>query len=171
MLQLSDAILGKPVLSLRTGSPVAQIASPIINPNNLKIEGFYCQDTAEHKQLILLYQDVRDILPQGIVINDYDVLAEPEDLVRLKKVLEIEFELKGKPVETLSREKVGKVTDYAFEAATMYIQKLYVSQSILKSITGGHLSIDRSQIHEITPRRIIINELLEPAPAAAPATA
>lgn len=167
MLQLSDAILHKPVLSLRTGAPVAQITSPIINPDNLKIEGFYCQDNAENKRLVLLYQDIRDILPQGLVINDYDVLTEPDDLVRLKKVLEIEFDLIGKPVETLSREKVGKVTDYAFDSATMYIQKLYVSQSLLKSLTTGNLSIDRTQIQEITPKRIIINDLLNAAPAGA----
>lgn len=166
MLQLSDAILNKSVLSLRTGSVVAQIISPIINPNNLKIEGFYCQDSEENKRLVLLYQDIRDLLPQGLVINDYDVLAEPEDLVRLKKVLEIEFELMGKPVETVSHEKVGKVSDYAFDSATMFIQKLYVSQSILKSLTGGNLSVDRNQVQEITPKRIIINDLLKTAPAA-----
>jgi uncharacterized protein YrrD len=171
MLQLSEAVLGKPVLSLRTGVPIAQIVSAIINPNNLKMEGFYCQDNTDKKQLILLYQDIRDILPQGLVVNDYDVLAEPEDLIRLKKVLDINFELMGKHVETVSQEKVGKVTDYAFEGSTMYIQKLYVSQSILKSLTSGNLSIDRSQVHEITPKKVIIQDLLETAPAGAPATA
>jgi hypothetical protein len=53
----------------------------------------------------------------------------------------------------------------------MYIQKIYVAQSLLKSFTGGSLSIDRSQINEVTPKRIIINELLKGTPAAAPAAA
>lgn len=171
MLQLSETVLGKEVLSLRTGAPIAEVLAPIINPNNLKIEGFYCRDNSEKRQLVLLYQDIRDILPQGLVVNDFDVLAEPEDLVRLKDILAINFELIGKHVETVSREKVGKVSDYAFESATMYIQKLYVSQSILKSFTGGNLSVDRSQIHETTPSRIIINDLLQTAPAGAPAAA
>jgi len=83
--------------------------------------------------------------------------------------LEIGFELIGKHVETISKVKVGKVSDYAVETETMFVQKIYVSQSILKSLTGGSLSIDRSQINEITPRRIIINELLKTAPATAPA--
>lgn len=168
---MSETVLGKEVLSLRTGAPIAEVLAPIINPNNLKIEGFYCRDNSENRRLILLYQDIRDLLPQGLVVNDFDVLAEPEDLVRLKEVLEINFELIGKQVETVSREKVGKVTDYAFESAAMYIQKLYVSQSILKSFTGGNLSVDRSQIHETTPNRIIINDLLQTAPAGAAATA
>ena len=170
MLQLSKAILNQPVMSLRTGTQVATAVAPIINPNNLKIEGFYCTDRFDKNELILLYQDIRDVLPQGFVIDDHGVLVEADDLIRLKDLMKLKFELLGKPVETASKHKVGKVNDYAVEATTMYIQKLYVSQSILKSFTGGSLSVDRTQIVEITPRRIIINDLLEPAraPMAAP---
>ena len=75
----------------------------------------------------------------------------------------------GKQVVTISKVKVGKVSDYATETETMFIQKIYVSQSILKSFTGGSLSVDRTQVNEITPNRIIINDLLKGAPAAAPA--
>lgn len=170
MLQLSASLLNKSVLSLRTSSPVASVTGAIINPDNLKIEGFYCQDRFSKQRLILLCQDIRDVLPQGYVVNDHDVLAEPEELVRLKEVIELNFQLLGKPVITASKERVGKVSDYAAETQTMYIQKIYVSQSILKSLAGGSLSIDRSQVQEVTPRRIIINDLLEKTPAAAPAT-
>jgi sporulation protein YlmC with PRC-barrel domain len=169
MLQLSSTLLNKSVLSLRTGSVIATIISPIINPDNLKIEGFYCQDSIDKMQLVLLYQDIRDVLPQGYVVNDHDVLAEPDELVRLKKTMDLNFELIGKPVVTTSKQKVGKVSDFATDTTTMYIQKIYVAQSILKSLTGGSLSIDRTQIQEITPRRVIISELLKNAPA--PATA
>lgn len=170
MLQLSNSLLNKSVLSLRTGTPVARVTAPIINPDNLKIEGFYCEDRFDKRQLILLYQDIRDMLPQGYVINDHDVLAEADELIRLKKVLDLKFDLIGKQVVTVDKEKVGKVSDYATETETMFVQKIYVSQSILKSFTGGSLSIDRTQVNEITPRRIIINELVKNAPAAAPAT-
>jgi len=169
MLQLSAAILNRPVMSLRTGAPVATATAPIINPNNLKVEGFYCADRFKGGELILLYQDIRDIIPQGFVVDDHAVLAEPDELVRLKDILQLNFQLIGKPVQTVSKQKIGKVSDYAVETTTMYVQKLYVAQSILKSFTGGSLSIDRTQINEITNKRIIINELLKgtPAPAAA----
>lgn len=170
MLQLSKALLNKSVLSLRTGAPIATITGAIFNPNNLKIEGFYCQDRFDKNELILLYQDIRDIMPNGYVVNDHDVLVEADELVRLKDVLELRFELIGKQVETISKQKVGKVSDFATEMETMYVQKVYVSQSFLKNFTGGSLSIDRSQINEITPRRVIINDLMKSAPAAAPAT-
>lgn len=171
MLQLSNRLLNQPVLSLRTGSVVATVTTPIINPNNLKIEGFYVQDNRDKRQLILLYQDIRELIDRGYVVDDHDVLVEADELVRLKKVLDIDFQLIGKQVVTTDKEKVGKVSDYAVEVNSMMIQKIYVSQSLMKSLTGGSLSIDRSQINEITPKRIIINELAKKAPATAPIAA
>jgi sporulation protein YlmC with PRC-barrel domain len=168
MLQLSGALINKSVLSLRTGSPIATVVAPIFNPDNLKIEGFYCQDRFDKKkELVLLYQDIRDVMHDGYVVNDHDALTEPDELVRLKKILELNFELIGKQVVTVSKQKIGKVSDYAADLETMYVQKIYVAQSILKSFTGGSLSIDRNQVQEITPRRIIISDLLKGSPAAA----
>jgi sporulation protein YlmC with PRC-barrel domain len=106
-------------------------------------------------------------LPQGFVVNDHDVLVESDDLVRLKKVIELDFQLINKQVVTVAKQKVGKVSDYATEMSTMTIQKIYVSRSILKSLSTGTLSIDRSQINEITPSKIIINELTKKSPVPA----
>lgn len=164
MLQLSDVLIKTQVLSLRTSSPIADIVEPIINPDNLKIVGFYCNEYSERHPKILLVQDIRDILPQGIIVNDFDVLSDPSELIRLRKILEQQFEIIGKPVETISKEKIGKVSDYAFDTGSMYIQKLYVSRSILKNLTSGSLSVDRSQVHEVTAKKIIINDLFETAP-------
>lgn len=171
MLQLSASLLDKDIFSLRTGQPVAHITGAICNPNNLKIEGFYCADSFNKTELILLYQDIREIVRDGYVVNDHDVLAEAEELVRLKSVLDLRFELLGKQVETLSKQKIGKVSDYAVETETMFVQKIYVSQSILRSFTGGSLSIDRNQIHEITDKRVIVQDLLDDATVTAPAAA
>jgi sporulation protein YlmC with PRC-barrel domain len=167
MLQLCGALSNKAVLSLRTGGPVAVVGAPIIDPNNLKIEGFYCQDNLDKSILVLLYQDIRDLLPDGFVVDDHDVLAVPSELVRLKKIMDMNFQLIGKQVETVSGEKIGKVSDFAVEVETMFVQKVYVSQSILKSFTGGSLSVDRGQIQEITNRRVIISDPLRGMPAAA----
>ena len=171
MLQLSDFLHNRAVLSLRAGEAVATAVKPIINPNNLKIEGFYCQDRFEKKELVLLTQDIREVLRDGFVIDDHERLVESSELVRLKDVLDLDFDLIGKQVETVDKEKVGKVSDYAVETNSMMITKLYSSQSVFKNLTGGSLSIDRSQIQEITPKRVIITELLKTAPAAAPGIA
>lgn len=161
MLQLSDSLTNKQVMSLRTGGPIATILQTIINPNNMKVEGFYCEDRFDKSQLVLLTQDIRDTLPQGYAVNDHEVLARPDELIRLQKIMRINFQLKGKHVVTVSKQKIGKVTDFATETSTFYIQKLYVGQSILKSISTGQLSIDRNQIVEITNTKIVIQEILQ----------
>jgi len=156
-------------MSLQTGQPVATTTGMIINPDNLKIEGFYCDDRFSKETLVLLYQDVRDVIPQGIVVNDHDVLTQPNELVRLKDVMQTNFQLIGKQVVTVGKKKVGKVSDFSVEVETMYVQKIYVSQSVFKNLTGGNLGIDRNQINEITDKKIIINDLEKTVPAGAPA--
>lgn len=166
MLILSNSILNQPVMSLRTGRQVATAYATIINPDNLKIEGFYCEDSFNKKnQLILLYQDIRDVLPAGIVVDDYDVLSEPHELIRLQKIIELNFDVIGKMVETDHKKKLGKVSDYAVEPKSMLIKKIYVAQSLIKNITGGTLSVDRTQIVEITNKKIIIKDPLKPVKA------
>ncbi len=163
MLKLSETFISVPVLSLRTGGQIGSIIEPIINPNNLKIEGWYVEDRFNKDRTILLVQDIRDILPQGIAINDHEVLSKPDELIRLKEILDYDFKLIGKYVTTESGRKVGKVSDYAVETESMFIQKIYAAQSIIKSFGGGSLSIDRSQIIEITNRRIVIEDLSDKA--------
>ena len=175
MLQLSSTLFNQSVLSLRTGGVVAVATEPIINPNNLKVEGFYCDDRFDKKQLILLTQDIRDRVERGFVVNDHEVLVEPEELIRLEKILKMQFVLIGKPVVTVNKQRLGKINDYAVDDVAMYVQKIYVGQSLLKSFTGGNLSIDRSQIVEITDRKIVVQEPLkgvkDAVPVGAPAPA
>lgn len=159
MLQLSQTFYNRPIMSLRIGSQVATAQRPIINPDNLKIEGFYA--TNGKQSLILVSQDIRDIAAQGIIIDDFDVLVEPGDLVRLQDVIRLHFDLLGLPVITSQKHRLGKVNDFAADPATMYIQKIYVAQSIFKSFSGGNLGIDRSQIVEITDKSIVVQDLTE----------
>ncbi|MGI0135421.1 MAG: hypothetical protein ACREBW_10755, partial [Candidatus Micrarchaeaceae archaeon] len=70
MLILGNALTNRPVLSLRTGGQIATAERPIINPNNLKIEGFYCKASTGDQNPILLSQDIRNLSHDGFVVND-----------------------------------------------------------------------------------------------------
>lgn len=146
-------------MSLRTGGLVATAEEIIINPNNLKIEGWYCQDAFTKHRLVLLSQEVRDVVPQGLAINDHGDLSEPGELIRLQDILELKFELLGKPVFTDSGRKLGKVSDYAVEMKSLSVQKLYISQPVYRNFAGGQLSIDRTQIIEITNKQITVRDV------------
>jgi uncharacterized protein YrrD len=167
MLKLHKALVDVAVLSLRTGGNIGIATKFIINPNNLKVVGWHVDDRFGSKDLILLANDVRDISNKGIIINDHEVLSEPEELIRLKEILEIDYDLMGKKVVSESGKKYGKVTDYSIETNGLIIKKIYASQSILKDFSGGNLSIDRNQIVEITRSKIVISDPTEKARAAA----
>ena len=161
MLKLHETLLDMPVLSLRTGGRVGTATKLIINPNNLKIVGWYVDDRFSSGELILLANDVRNISRKGVIINDHEVLSEPEELIRLKEVLEVDYDIIGKKVVGESGKKYGKVNDYSVETEGLIIKKIYASQSILKDFSGGNTSIDRNQIVEITKTKVIINDPTE----------
>jgi sporulation protein YlmC with PRC-barrel domain len=170
MLQLSGMFLNRAVLSLQTGTPVATTLAPILNPNNLKVEGFYCQ-ASNRKQAILVSQDIRDVMPQGLVVNDIGVLTEASELVRLQKFINLNYDLLGKKVFTTGGRKVGKVSDYAIDSESMFIKKLYASPTLFKGWNGGNVGIDRTQIVELTDKKIVINDTTQKVPAGAHAVA
>jgi uncharacterized protein YrrD len=72
--------------------------------------------------------------------------------------MEISYEPKGKLVATEMGQKLGKLTDYAVDSDTLYIKKIYVSPRLIKSLTGGQFSIDRSQIVEVTDKKIVVKD-------------
>jgi hypothetical protein len=173
---MSESLLNRPVVSLRSGGQIAVASEPIINPHNLKILGWWCKANG-NDQLVLLSEDVREILPTGLAVNDEDDLTSPGDLVRHREILDIRFQLIDKPVKT-KRKKLGKVSDYSYNDG-LFVQKLYVARSLVKVFTAEDtLIIDRTQILEVTDDYILVRdtdikvtkEEMATAPGAVPAS-
>lgn len=159
MLRLSNNYLKRPILSLRNGGVIGDALTPLINPNNLKIEGWYSSNSYEKGSFILPVSEVRESINKGLVVDDHEALTHPDDMIRLKDVINLEFELIGKTVVTESKHKIGKISDYAVDDSSYYIQKLYVDPPIVKSLTSEQKIIDRNQIIEITDKKIIVQDL------------
>ena len=156
MLRLSASLRNQPVLSLRSGNPIAVALEPIINPHNLKILGWWCKLPGGKKQ-VLLADNVREILPTGLAVNDEADLSDQQDLVRHKNILNIRFQLLDKPVKT-KRQKLGKVSDFSYNDG-LFIQKLYVARSLVKVFASEDtLLIDRTQILEVTDHYILVRD-------------
>ena len=65
MLKLSASVTNLPVVSLRAGTKIATAADMIINPNNLKVEGWHVTDRFNKKNLVMLSSEIREIATQG----------------------------------------------------------------------------------------------------------
>lgn len=166
MLIFIKEYLGLGVLSIRTGGTIGIIVEPIINPNNLRIDAWYVEDSVSRETSILRREDIRETVSEGFVVDDHSVLAQPEDLLRMREILEIQYTPIGKNVITNTKRKVGKIYDFAVDDKTFYIKKLYASQRFIKSIVGTDSTIDRAQIVEINNQYIVVRDNIMPATAA-----
>lgn len=156
MLKLSSTLINKPVMSLLSGVQIAVAQSPIINPHNLKILGWWCNTAAARRQ-VLLVEELREIMPKGLAVNDESALSDPSDLIRQQEILDIDFKLMDKPVRT-KRHKLGKISDYSYNDG-LFVQKLYVSRPLRKVFTTEDtLIIDRIQILEVNDQYILVRD-------------
>lgn len=176
MILLSSIFSQRRILSLRTGSAIGFAYSPIINSHTFKIEAWYATLNGSKESMILPVLELRDIIAKGFVVNDHDAITPVEDMIRLKSIIEEDYTPTGKTVETDDGRKLGKVTDYAVDNKSLFIKKLYVKQGLLQSLmsfTVPQVIIDRSQIIDVTPTKIIVREATVKAnqPRSAPARA
>lgn len=154
---MSKSLFNRPIMSLRTGGQVGWAVEPIINPHNLKILGWWCKMSGNGQSLVLLAEDVREMMPTGLAVNDEDALATIDELVRHRDILEVRFELLDKLVKT-KKHKLGKVSDFSYNDG-MLVQKLYVARPMTKIFSSDDLLlIDRSQILEVTDSYILVRD-------------
>jgi hypothetical protein len=157
MLYMSKSLFSRPVMSLRSGGQIAVAGEPIINPHNLKILGWWCTPRNGGGRVVLLADDVREVVPEGLAVNDEDGLSTPEDLVRHREIIDIKFQLLDKAVRT-KRQKLGKVADFSYNEG-MFVQKLYVARPVTKIFSSQDtLLIDRTQILEVTDNYILVSD-------------
>lgn len=160
MYALVNQLQNLPIISLQTGQPVATATRPIINPDKLELVAFYCsfKRWQRNQAAVLLVKDIRQIAAEGIVIDSVDEIEDPNDIIRLKAVINQHFHLSGLLVANESGIRLGRVEEYTVNLQTFQIQKLYLKQSLLKNLLLDNLVIDRSQIIDISPKQIIVRD-------------
>lgn len=157
MLLLNSQLRNVPVMSLQTGTALGTATDPIIDPRKLQIVAYYIAGPRIQATSILHTADIREHGPLGFIVNGADSIMElDEDLIRLQEVIDFRFNLLGKMVVDDNKKRLGKVGEYTVESDGFTIQKLHVTQSVMKNLSSSNLIIHRSQIVEITDHLIIV---------------
>lgn len=162
MLISSTDLTSFPILSLRSSSKIATISKLIINPYDLTIQALKLtgRQLDNPKDSYLLPEDIREISPLGIIVNDSEDIVSSTDVIRLQKTLDLQFELIGLPVIDKQQRKVGKVINYNIVAENMMIYQLVVQRPMFKDFFDPELLIHRSQIAELSHDKVIIKNSL-----------
>lgn len=157
MLLLGSRLLSTPVMSLQTGTKLAQTVRPVIDPANLRIIAYEIDGPLlAEKPSFLRTADVREYGRLGMIINSNDEIVGLEDILHLKKVHDLGFHLIGLTVIDDQGHKLGKIEDYTLETGDFVIQQLTVRRGFLKGIADTGLLIHRSQILEINNKSIVV---------------
>lgn len=158
MLLLSDKLQNVPIMSLQTGAELARTQDLIIDPRNLKIIAVsVAGPTLESNPSVLHMSDIREVSDIGYIVDDSNALMSTEGLVRLQEVIGFHFELIGTQVKDRHDNKLGKVSDFAYDPTSFNIMQIHTAQSLLKSLATASNIVHRNQILSVTNECIVVD--------------
>lgn len=162
MLMVGSRFIGMPVLSLHIGGQTAAVKRVIVDPEDLSIMAFELEGPIIRDPEIgsfLMAEDIRETSNQGLVVDSADRFVNPEDVIRLNEVLELNFNLEGLKVVTKEGKnikKLGKIIDYTVDSSTLSIFQIIAQRPFMESFVDPQLTINRSQITEVDDFKITI---------------
>lgn len=158
MLVYASKLIGTPILSMQSASSIGQISAFVIDPDSLKIIAFFVSGPLIKNANILVAKSIREYSKYGCVVDSIDELAEKDDIVKVSKVIDLNFSLNGLKVETKKGTKLGKVVDYTVTSDNFTLQQIIVKRPLVKSFLDPELIIPRSEIAEVTDYKIIVKD-------------
>ncbi len=161
MLMKDSDLQNYPVLSIHMSGMIAKTTDAIIDPNDLKIVGFFVNGpkvgTGDCGN-ILQVVDIREFSNLGMVIDSEDELVNSDDVIKLQEIVNINFQLIGKKVETRKKTKLGKVASFTVNPKNFQIQQIIVQRPLMKSFLDPELTIGRSEIVNVDDEKIIVKD-------------
>jgi sporulation protein YlmC with PRC-barrel domain len=163
MMRLSGQFNQLPVFSLHAGHPIGQINGLLIDPHKLHIAGLWTSVSRDGSARILLPQHIRELQgAKGLVIDHEDDLSMPDELIRLKEIIDIEYQLIGKKIMTVSKQHLGKVVDFVVDDLNWQITKLHGERPAWKMFLSNAFIIDRGAVHSVNDRAIVVRDGIVP---------
>lgn len=171
MYVLANQLKGLPVMSLQTGSPIAVVEQPIVKQSTLEVMALACTvGKIKRRTSVILLRDIRQFATDCVIIDSFDEIEDANEIVRLRDIVDEAFTPIGKNVVNESGQRLGKVENYTINLKTSMLQKLYVHQSLMKSILFNNLVVDRTQIIDISTKQFTVKDTTLPLKIHTPQT-
>ncbi len=160
MLINSARLINFPILSLHVGSEIARISEIIIDPNSLKLIAFRLESPLIRDEVgdILPLNSVREFSRHGFIIDSIDEFISEDEVISIKKIIDLRFALPGLKVITKKKSKLGKVSSFTLNTSTWEVQQIIVQRPVMKSFLDPELTISRQSIIEVDDYRIIVKD-------------
>ena len=159
MLIYASKLIGAPILSMQSTGPIGTISSAIVDPDSLKIIAFFIEGPLiRGAENILDAKSIREYSKFGCVVDSIDELVAKDDVVKISKILDLNFSLIGLKAETKKGSHLGKVSDFTVTSDNFTVQQLIVRRPIMKALIDPELTIPRKEIIEINDYKVIIKD-------------
>ena len=157
MLIPASKIISNPVLSMQSADAVGFVSFPIVDPESFKIIAFLLKGPQINKvNEVLPVSFIRENSELGFIIDSIQDLAARDEIVKIDKILSLNFNPINLKVITKKGTKLGHVIDYTTTSDNFSIQQIIVKRPLIKSFQDSALTIPRSEIVEITDTKIIV---------------
>ena len=114
--------------------------------------------------MLVRIADIRELSRVGFIVDSGEDFILPDDVFKIKEILDLNFDLLDLRVEDEKKRKIGKIIDYTISLSNFSIQQLIVKRPFIKSFSDPTLTIHRSQIIEINDNKIVIQSEEESLP-------
>lgn len=159
MLIYRNNFIGTTVFSMEIPGPIGRVAELVTDPDGLKIIAMRLEGPTVNKGLDFLdTRSIREYSELGIIIDSVDELVGSDDIAKLRKVLDLHFDLIDLKVETKKHSKLGKIIDFTFSMEDFKVKQLIVKRPLMKSFVDPELIIPRQEIIEITDYKVIVKD-------------
>lgn len=144
---------------MQASGPIGQVTDFVIEPESLKAIAFIVSGPGINPETnILDTKSIREYSSYGLVIDSEDDLAARGDIIRVDKVLKLDFALNDLKVETKKGSKLGHIINFTMASDDFTVQQLIVRRPKLKAIIDAELTIPRNEIVEVTDDKIIVKD-------------
>lgn len=167
MILLGSNLNDAPVMSLQTGGEIGRTITPLIDPADLSVKAYLLSGNLldGRPSPALRIADVRELSDMGFIVDSIDEVVLLDDIIKLKDLADLHFELIGMSVTDEKRTKLGKIIDFTLDTTTFTVVQLTVRRPLLRSLNDTELVIHRSQIIEINNKSIVVHsEATAPEP-------
>lgn len=169
MYVLAKHLTKLPIISLQLGETVATTNGLVINGPDLRVMAVRCNAGRwRRNQAVILLSDIRQIARDCLLIDSFEDIEDLNEIIRLEAVASRQDTLFRKMVMTQGGQRLGTVDDFSIDPNNGLLHKLYVSQSLMKSLTFNSLVIERSQIANYTSKAIVVRDAYVTKPQLTP---
>ncbi len=162
MLLSNKELSNQSVLSLQIGGPIGRVKRAIVDPKDLTILALELDNGwLEKERSFILSDSVREHHKIGLVVDSADEIVGYDDVIKLQKLLDQQFDLLNLKVYTEAGKFIGVIIEFTIVYNLFLIYQIYVKKTNWKNFFGEDLIIDRNMIVDVTNDKLIIKDEFE----------